>query len=83
MSRSGRGHSAGRVVGYRYHAREDYGFDPVMREIERVLKDGEEAGVVTQYDTGRGTDFWFDGVPGAGLRAVRREIERLVEGRVG
>ena len=82
MSRNGHGQSASRVVGYRYHAREDYGFDPVLEQIERLLSSALANGVVTQFDTGRGTDFWFNGCPGPELRAVRHQIDLLVEGKV-
>ncbi len=71
MSRAKRS-SKTRVVGYRL----DGPFDETA--MERLLEAARERGVVTQYDTGRGTFCWFNGRPGKELRAVRRAALVLV-----
>lgn len=60
-----------RTVGYRFEG--DFEEGPVGRVLERA----RAAGVVTEFDTGRGRVVWFNGRPGAALRAVRAEVERL------
>ena len=45
--------------------------------MERLLADAVRRGVVTQYDTGRGSFCWFNGPPGEGLRAVRRAAQEI------
>jgi hypothetical protein len=69
VSRAGSGKACRtRVVGYVYLA--PHGFDETA--LEKVLEPARRAGVVTDYDTGRGTCFWFLGTPSARLRSVRR-----------
>jgi hypothetical protein len=64
-----------RVVGYTIDAT----FDETT--MERLLADAVRRGVVTQYDTGRGSFCWFNGPPGEGLRAVRRAAEEIAARR--
>jgi hypothetical protein len=47
--------------------------------MELLLESAKRAGVVTEYDTGRGDVAWFNGVPGASLRDVRARAKILVE----
>ncbi len=64
-----------RITGYTYIAS--------FREsvIEKVLEKAKAAGVVTQYDTGRGELVWFNGRPGRALREVRNRVLALLGGR--
>ncbi len=64
-----------RVVGYQIDAT----FDETA--MGRLLADAVRRGVVTQYDTGRGSFCWFNGPPGEGLRAVRRAAEEIAARR--
>jgi hypothetical protein len=57
-----------RVVGYVYET--VGGFDESA--MERLLERAVAADVVTEFDTGGGLLFWFNGPPGAALRSVRR-----------
>ena len=68
MSRSGHGQSCTRTVTYSYHG----AFDEVA--VERTLAAALAAGVVTQYDTGRGSFLWFNGAPGQALRELRNRL---------
>lgn len=47
---------------------------------EAILRRAEAAGVVVrgQWDTGRGHIMWFNGPPGASMRALRDELRALV-----
>ena len=75
MSASGRGErSSTRVVTYRYEV--PGGFDESV--VEPVIERAREAGVVTEYDTGRGQVVWFQGAPGDGLRALRERVLELL-----
>jgi hypothetical protein len=67
MSHSGKGRSSGRVVTYHFTG-------PVGLDIERRLARARSEGVVTTYDDGRGDVPWFQGAPGAALRALRAEF---------
>lgn len=42
--------------------------------MERKLARAKAAGIVSEYDTGRGRLVWFEGCPGAALRALRDEV---------
>lgn len=74
MSRSGRGVSQVRVVTYRYVVPDGFEEGRVEAELQRAV----DAGTVTQFDTGRGTFVWFNGHPGAKLRAVRDRIVTML-----
>lgn len=43
-------------------------------EVEWILRSARAAGVVTEFDTGRGGELWFEGPPGKALREVRRAV---------
>ena len=73
VSKSGRGVSRGRAVGYRFEG--DFDETP----IERLLTKAQKDGLVTEFDTGRGRIVWFNGYPGAALRELRDKVERLVK----
>ena len=69
--------SVTRVVGYRFGG--DIDLDRVTKLLDRALVDG----VVTQFDSNksmeRGKDVvWFNGPPGAAMRALRSQIDTLV-----
>lgn len=68
MSSRGRPPSKTRIVHYTYIA--EFNETPV----ERVLDAAKAAGVVTEFDTGRGNLVWFEGPPGAALRDVRSRV---------
>lgn len=72
MSRKGRGQSCVRTVSYTYEGDFD---EPV---VEDFLIAARDAGIVTQFDTGRGHAVWFNGQPGEKLRAVREKVRELV-----
>lgn len=61
-----------RIVKYDYAGE----FDEAA--MERILQRAKAAGAVTEFDTGRGHLVWFEGPPGAALRAVRREVWDLL-----
>lgn len=50
--------------------------------VEKILELAKESGVVTEYDSGRGSVVWFSGSPGPALRKVREEV-RAVPGVTG
>lgn len=62
-----------RVIGYAFEGE----FDET--EMERILQKAELAGIVTQFDTGRGSMVWFNGHPGAELRRVRQECVAIIQ----
>jgi len=62
----------GRIVGYSY----DGDFDETA--MEKVLDHAKQRGVVGQFDTGRGNTVWFEGPPGADMRAVRKAVLALM-----
>jgi hypothetical protein len=66
----------GRMVGYRYGFDSDIEFDESA--MERILVRATKLGIVTEYDTGRGRVVWFNGRPGAALRAVRDQVQALI-----
>lgn len=72
MGRRGRPPSKTRIVGYTYIAE----FDETP--VERVLESAKAAGVVTEFDTGRGNLVWFEGPPGAALREVRGKVQEIL-----
>lgn len=45
--------------------------------MERLLGDALKRGIVTQFDTGRGSFCWFEGPPGKELRAVKKAAEDI------
>lgn len=63
-----------KTVGYRFEG--EFSESSAERVLERALA----AGVVTEYDTGRGRIVWFNGYAGAELRVVRDEVRSIVEG---
>lgn len=60
-----------RVVGYTIDAR----FDEVA--MEKLLNAALKQGVVTQFDTGRGSFCWFNGPPGKAMRILRKAAEDI------
>lgn len=67
--------SKSRIVGYRFEGH----FDQLA--AEKVLQRAEKAGVITQGVAKMYADggvVWFDGWPGAELRAVRDQIEEML-----
>jgi hypothetical protein len=56
-----------------------YKIDAQFREsaMERLLGDALKRGIVTQFDTGRGSFCWFEGPPGKELRAVKKAAEDI------
>jgi hypothetical protein len=75
--RAFKGHrkSRSRTVGYHYTG------DFSESEVEPILEKARDAGVVTEFDTGRGRICWFNGHPGPELREVRDQVRRIVEAK--
>lgn len=71
MGRNNRQPPKTRVVGYKI----DACFDESA--MERLLGDALKRGIVTQFDTGRGSFCWFEGPPGKELRAVKKAAEDI------
>ena len=71
MSRRGHGRSSSRVVQYRLHSPTGTLDDSLA---ETLLAAARAAGIVTNYDAGRGHDLWWEGPPGAAMRAFRDEM---------
>lgn len=69
-------HPKTRCIGYHFYGN----FEEA--EAERVLQDAYRAGTVVAFDTGRGHTVWFEGPPGAALRAVRDAIRTVVDASV-
>ena len=63
-------HGKTRNVTYRFEG------DFSESRVERILEKARSSGVVTEHDTGRGHIVWFQGSPGAALRAVREAVRR-------
>lgn len=79
--------SASRVVRYGWSLPDGNGFNvpDVFNEhaMTTLLAKAITAGVITQFDTGRGAIVWFEGTPGARLRALKAEVlSRLPAGVV-
>ena len=66
--------SASRSIGYVIEGEFD---EPAA---EAILRRAESQGVVVrgQWDTGREHMMWFNGPPGASMRALRDELRALV-----
>lgn len=68
--------SGSRCVGYKF------GFDSQIEfaesEMEKVLEAAKKAGVVTEFDTGRGNCVWFNGYPGKEMREVRKQVLAVI-----
>jgi hypothetical protein len=45
--------------------------------MEKILEPAKRAGIITQYDTGRGRLVWFEGTPGPEIRALREKVQAL------
>lgn len=60
-----------RVVGYKIDATFD------ESAMDRLLDNAMKRGIVTQFDTGRGSFCWFNGPPGKELRAVKKAAEDI------
>lgn len=75
MKRRGPRPSKTRIVGYHYGWD---GLDFDESPMERVLGKAKAAGVVSEFDTGRGNLVWFEGPPGKALRAVRTQVLALL-----
>lgn len=58
-----------RTVGYSFP-----GDRPLPMDVEARLAQAHRDGVITEYDDGRGDSPWFNGRPGAKLRALRDEF---------
>lgn len=65
--------SRARVVGYYFEGR----FDET--DMERLLRRACCSGIITEYDTGRGSVVWFNGRPGRRMRDLRRRVMLLLE----
>lgn len=75
MSRRGHGRSAVRTVGYALTG-------PLNDALaERMLAQARAAGIVSQFDAGRGSFLWFNGWPGPALRAFRDRLAAAVGGQ--
>lgn len=46
---------------------------------EKLLTKALKAGVITQFDTGRGNVVWFNGRPGKEFRQLKKAVESLIE----
>jgi hypothetical protein len=46
--------------------------------IEALLEQARQAGIVTEYDTGRGRIVWANGKPGPEFEKVKSEVGALV-----
>jgi len=77
MSRKGQGRSTGRTVGY--EVKREWPLSFKEPPVEKLLLQAQRDGIVTEFDTGRGQLVWFNGFPGPELRALRKEVERVVE----
>jgi hypothetical protein len=57
-----------------------YTFSGAFNEsaMETLLRRAQLDGVVTQYDTGRGRLVWFNGPPGAALRALKARVKSMI-----
>lgn len=66
-------HPSTRVTGWHF----EYEDNLSLREYERVLKILATSPVVSQYYCKRGT-CWFNAVPGAEARRVKKEVQRLL-----
>lgn len=64
--------SKSRRIGYHYEGTFD------ESEMERLLSKWTKAGIVVEYDTGRGSIVWFNGYPGEELRSIRNEVEAIL-----
>ena len=62
-----------RMIGYNYEGT----FDESAMEI--ILQRALNAGVVAEFDTGRGNIVWFNGFPGEELREVRDRVEAALK----
>lgn len=47
---------------------------------EKLLLKARDEGLVTEFDTGRGSIMWFNGRPGPELRALRKKLAALITG---
>ncbi len=65
-----------RSIGYYWRCPEGACFDET--KMDRLLYGARAEGVVTEHDSGRGTVVWFNGPPGAALRAVRAKVIALL-----
>lgn len=73
--------SRARTVRYGYHVPDgEFSKRSVFCEedAKRILEPACAAGIVHEYDTGRGAIVWFTGHPGAALREVRRRVRALL-----
>lgn len=61
-----------RVTGYRYEG------SFKESDVEKILEAAQKAGVVTEFDTGRGNLVWFNGPPGPEMRKLRDQIKAIV-----
>jgi hypothetical protein len=71
-----------RIVCYAYHKPDGDGYSvqDIFNEtdMEKLLENARQEGIVTQYDTGRGAIVWFEGQPGVKLRKLRKTVLDLL-----
>lgn len=67
--------SACRSVGYGWTTELDFNELP----LETLLEQEKRAGLVVEYDTGRGYTLWLDGRPGKDMRELCQRIEKMLE----
>jgi len=70
-----RRHPRTRVVQYRL---ESPGGHSDCDEAEALLMRARADGLVSEFDTGRGSMLWFEGRPGADLRDLRQRVLEAV-----
>lgn len=68
--------SGSRSVGYKFGYDSDIEFDETA--MEKLLNSAKAAGVVTEFDTGRGHVVWFNGYPGKEMREVRKRVLEII-----
>ncbi len=51
--------------------------EPFTSDPEPLMIKALEAGIITQYDDGRGDIPWFEGPPGKELRELKKTIQAL------
>lgn len=63
--------SKSRSIGYHFDCGEREFDEPAM---EKLLERAKAAGVIYEFDTGRGHIVWFSGWPGEPLRVLRDQV---------
>ena len=76
--REQRKRGSSRSVGYAFHVPDGTGYS--VRDVfdetamEKLLGAAKVAGLIHQFDTGRGANVWFYGIPGPALRELRDKV---------